>query len=90
MGKETVKIFYKDNCPLCPVAKNLRDRLKKRDVNVLDFNVGTADGLAEATFNRVIALPTVLVQDTAEHDIGEWRGNVPDIEEVLQAVKEAA
>ncbi len=85
----TVKIFYKDDCPKCPLAKQLKDGLMARDVNVVAYNVGTADGLAEASFYSVMSLPTVLVEDTMENGIGEWRGDVPKMEEVLTVVRSA-
>ena len=78
-----VKIFYKDDCPKCPLAKKLRDNLKEQKVNVIDYNVGTADGLAEASFYSIMSLPTVLVEDGMENGVGEWRGDVPQMEEVL-------
>ena len=62
-----VKIFYKDDCPMCPMAKKLRDTLQEQNVAVNDFNVGTTDGLAEATFYSVMALPTILIEDEAEN-----------------------
>jgi thiol-disulfide isomerase/thioredoxin len=85
----TVKIFYKDDCPKCPLAKQLRDSLKQKNVNVLDYNVATADGLAEASFYSVMSLPTVVVEDAMENGLGEWRGDVPRMEEVLSAVRSA-
>jgi hypothetical protein len=85
----TVKIFYKDDCPKCPLAKQLRDNLKEKNVEVLDYNVGTADGLAEASFYSVMSLPTVVVEDAMENGLGEWRGDVPRVEEVLTAVRSA-
>jgi hypothetical protein len=51
--------------------------------------VGTADGLAEASFYSVMALPTVVVEDGMENGIGEWRGEVPRMEEVLSTVQSA-
>jgi glutaredoxin len=81
-----VKIFIKDNCPMCPMAKRLKDNLKEKEVGVVDYNVETAEGLAEATFYHVMALPTVLVEDEKENWLGEWRGNVPKMEEVLSIV----
>jgi hypothetical protein len=33
-----------------------------------------------------MALPTVLVEDETENWLGEWRGNVPKMEEVLSIV----
>jgi hypothetical protein len=85
----TVKIFYKDDCPKCPLAKELQNNLQKRNVGVESFNVDTVDGLAEATYYRVMALPTVVVEDEMENGLGEWRGDVPKIEEVLSAVQRA-
>jgi hypothetical protein len=84
-----VKIFYKDDCPKCPMAKKLRDGLKDKHIDVFDYNVGTADGLAEASFYSVMSLPTVVVEDANENGIGEWRGDVPHIDEVLTAVQSA-
>jgi len=81
-----VKIFYKDDCPMCPMAKKLKESLVEKDVGVVDFNVETVEGLAEATFYHVKAVPTVLVEDEKENWLGEWRGNVPHIEEVLTLV----
>jgi hypothetical protein len=82
----TVKIFYKDSCPLCPLAKKLRDNLEVQNVGVRDYNVETAEGLAEATFYRVMALPSIFVEDESENWLGEWRGSVPPMEEVLSIV----
>jgi hypothetical protein len=84
-----VKIFYKDDCPKCPVAKQLRDSLKEQNINVVDYNVGTPDGLAEASFYSIMALPTILVEDMAENGLGAWRGDVPKMEEVLSVVHSA-
>ena len=84
-----VKIFYKDDCPKCPMAKQLRDRLKEQNVIVFDYNVGTPDGLAEASFYSIMALPTILVEDMTENGLGEWRGDVPRMEEVLSVVHSA-
>jgi hypothetical protein len=85
----TVKIFYKDDCLMCPMAKKLKDNLREMNISVDDYNVGTTDGLAEATFYCVMALPTIVVEDDSENSVGEWRGNVPHIDEVLSAVEGA-
>ncbi len=82
-----VKIFYKDDCPLCPSAKKLKESLEEKDVGVYSYNTGTAEGLAEATFYRVMALPTVLIEDEQENSLGEWRGSVPRMEEVLDVMR---
>ncbi len=85
----TVKIFYKDDCAICPQAKKLGENLRQKNIAVVDYNVETADGLAEASFYSVMALPTIVVEDGAENGIGEWRGNVPKMEEVLEVVARA-
>ena len=84
-----VKIFYKDDCPKCPLAKQLQSRLEEEHVKVLAHNVGTAEGLAEASFYSVMSLPTVVVEDAMENGVAEWRGDVPKVEEVLFAVQSA-
>ena len=71
---------------MCPMAKQLGENLKEKNIGVVSYNTGTAEGLAEATFYRVMALPTIVVEDEMENGLGEWRGNVPKIEEVLSAV----
>ena len=85
----TVKIFYKDDCVVCPLAKKLGENLREKNVKVVNYDVETADGLAEASFYSVMALPTIVVEDRMENGIGEWRGNVPKMEEVLELVTRA-
>jgi glutaredoxin len=84
-----VKIFYKDDCPMCPMAKRLKDGLENSNVGVEYYNVETVDGLAEATFYRVMSLPSIFVEDEMENGLGEWRGTVPKLEEVLNVVHTA-
>jgi hypothetical protein len=74
---------------MCPVAKKLGEHLAAENIGVQHYNVETADGLAEATFYHVMALPTILVEDEDENGIGEWRGSVPRIDEVLNAFRNA-
>ena len=82
----TVKIFYKNDCPMCPMAKKLQENLEEVNVNVIGYDVETAGGLAEASFYSVMSLPTVVIEDGMENGIGEWRGKVPNMEEVLHIV----
>ncbi|MCX7966018.1 MAG: glutaredoxin [Syntrophorhabdaceae bacterium] len=83
----TVKIFYKDDCPMCPMAKRLKDNLIEKKIKVSEYNVGTADGLAEATFYGIKALPTIIIEDEKENELMGWRGIVPTLDEVVNAVK---
>ncbi len=84
-----VKIFYKDDCVVCPLAKKLGDNLREKNIDVKDYNVETADGLAEATFYSVKALPTIVVADGMDNEVEGWRGDIPLVEEVMQVVARA-
>ncbi len=80
---KTVQIFTSSACPRCPAAKDLAGRLKEKGVSVRAHDVGTAEGLAEAVFHRVLTTPAILIieEDSA---IAAWRGGVPeDEDEVL-------
>lgn len=81
-----VKIFVKDNCPKCPMAKKLFEDLKAQNVDAASYNVETAEGLGEASFYQVMSTPSVIVEGPGEQLVGLWRGSVPKIEEVMQLV----
>ncbi len=83
-----VKIFTKEQCPKCPAAKDVGDRLKMTGVKVIDYDLGTIEGLAEAAFYGVMATPTIIVEDGEDNELASWRGTVPtsqEIEEMLKA-----
>lgn len=83
-----VKIFTKRQCPKCPAAKEVGDELKVRGVKVIDYDLETIEGLAEAAFCGVMATPTIIVEDGEDHELAAWRGTVPtpqEIDGVLQA-----
>jgi glutaredoxin len=83
-----VKIFTKGQCPKCPAAKGVGDRLKMRGVEVIDYDLETIEGLAEAAFYGVMATPTIIVEDGEDNELASWRGTVPtsqEIEEMLRA-----
>jgi len=83
-----VKIFTKRECPRCPAAKDVGDRLKMRGVRVMDYDLETVEGLAEAAFYGVMATPTIIVEDGEDNELAAWRGTVPappEIEGVLRA-----
>jgi glutaredoxin len=82
-----VKIFTRRECPKCPAAKDVGDRLKKRGITVIDYDLETTEGLAEAAFHGVMATPTIIVDDGQDNEVAAWRGTVPtpqEIEEELQ------
>lgn len=82
-----VKLFWKENCPKCPPAKELAEKLEKEGVNINRFNIGTTEGLAEATYFDVLATPTIVVVDEAGSEIASWRGEAPS-ESVIKGILE--
>jgi hypothetical protein len=57
-------------------------------VRVIDYDLGTTEGLAEAAFYGVMATPTIIVEDGADNELAAWRGAVPtpqDIQKTLRA-----
>ncbi len=83
-----IKIFIKKQCPKCPAAKDMGVQLKTRGMRVIDYDLETIEGLAEAAFYGVMATPTIIVEDGEDNELAAWRGTVPtpqEIEGVLQA-----
>ncbi|RLB64250.1 MAG: hypothetical protein DRH04_11670 [Deltaproteobacteria bacterium] len=82
MGRQLL-VFVKNDCPRCPAAKALGEKLRREGQMVRQFDVETADGLAEASFYGVMATPTLIVVDEDEEVVASWRGNVPPEDELL-------
>jgi hypothetical protein len=83
-----IKIFIKKQCPKCPAAKDMGEQLKTRGMRVIDYDLETIEGLAEAAFYGVMATPTIIVEDGEDNELAAWRGTVPtpqEIEGVLQS-----
>jgi glutaredoxin len=83
----TVKIFTKRECPKCPAAKDVGDRLKKTGITIVDYDLETTEGLAEAAFHGVMATPTIIVEDGKDNEVAAWRGTVPSPQEVEGVLK---
>lgn len=83
MGNQ-VLIFTKQDCPLCPAAGNLGERLRKKGLVVQQYDIATPDGLAEASFYAIMATPTIIVIDGDEKQLAGWRGIVPSDDECVK------
>ena len=86
MGKQ-ILVFIKNDCPQCPAAKDLGERLQKKGQAVHQFDIATADGLAEASFYGVMSTPTIIIHDGHEQQLAVWRGSVPPVDELLNFCK---
>jgi len=75
-----VKIFTKRNCPNCPLAKELGQKLlRDKKISVEFYDVEEAEGLAESQFYSVMATPTIVVCDSEDNVLKAYRGEVPDM-----------
>jgi glutaredoxin len=77
-----IKIFTKAKCPKCPAAKEIGIELKREGVPVLNFDLDTIDGLAEASFHSILSTPSIIIEGDDEREIISWRGVVPTLQEV--------
>jgi hypothetical protein len=83
-GMGSIKIFTKAHCPKCPAAKEIGTVLKKEGVPVLNYDLDTIDGLAEASFYSILSTPSIVIEDERETEVISWRGVVPSLQEVKQ------
>ena len=79
-----IKIFIKKQCPKCPAAKDMEEQLKTRGMRVIDYDLETIEGLAEAAFYGVMATPTIIVEDGEDNELAAWRGTVPTPQEIKE------
>ena len=79
-----IKVITKKDCPKCPLAKELGNKLKADNATVEFFFFFSAEGLAEAAFPTVLSLPAVIVENDEGNVTAKWSGNVPKKEEVLR------
>ncbi|NIM46828.1 MAG: hypothetical protein GTN40_01575 [Candidatus Aenigmarchaeota archaeon] len=80
-----IKIFTKEecrNCPGCPKAKELGERLKEEgfQVDILDTN--DKDGTAQAELYEIFATPSVVVCRNDGSEVKSWKGELPLMENV--------
>jgi hypothetical protein len=79
---ETIKLFVKEGCGLCPSAKEVGSRLTQEGHQVLCYDLDTADGLAEASYYGVLSTPTMIIEDDNENMLADFRGTVPSLQQV--------
>lgn len=76
-----IKIFWQENCPNCPRARELGKMLENK-LSVQYFNVDSVDGLAEASYLDVMTTPSVIIEDEKGQELKSWRGTVPCMTEI--------
>lgn len=75
---EKIKVFWKTDCPKCPVAK----ALVAGSLNAELFNLDEVDGLAEAAFYGVMSTPSIIVTNERGQEVISWRGEVPSKQDI--------
>ncbi len=83
-----IKLFWKDQCGRCPQAKEVGNTLKKEGFKILDYDIGTMEGLAEAAFYSVQSTPTFILEDQEENTIADFRGEVPSPQKVKEIMRQ--
>lgn len=81
-----VKIFWQEQCPNCPGAKELGKKLEEQGASVSYHNVKEVDGLTAATLFGVMSTPSVVVAEE-DNEIASWKGEVPALEEVKKQLE---
>ena len=83
---ETIKLFVKEGCGLCPSAKEVGSRLTQEGLQVQCYDLDTADGLAEASYYGILSTPTMIIEDDNEQLLADFRGTVPTVQQVKKVL----
>lgn len=80
----SIKLFWKENCPYCPQAKEVCEKLQKQGMYVEYLDIDTIDGMAEANFYGIMSTPTVIIVDKEGNEIASWHGQIPDEHKIIK------
>jgi hypothetical protein len=69
-----VKLFVRHDCPACAAAAHVCEGL----TNLSVYDLGELDGIAAASSHAVLSTPSIVVVDSAGHEVAGWRGETPD------------
>ena len=75
-----LKLFWQENCPNCPVAKDL---IKNVDsIQIESFDIDSVDGMTEAAFHAVMSTPSIVIVDNDDKEIAAWRTEMPTLNDI--------
>lgn len=84
-----IQLFTQKQCPRCPSAKEvIREINSERQIDVVEFDVDTVDGMAEAAYYGIISTPSVVLVDGSGEEVISWRGIAPDKHKILNILDE--
>ncbi len=81
-----VKIFWQEQCPNCPPAKELGKKLETSGVDVAYYDIKDLVGLTHAIKHSIRSTPAVVVADEDDRELKIWRSKVPSLSEVKSIV----
>ena len=84
-----IKVFTQQRCPKCPKAKEVGNSLKEEGFEVVEYDIQTADGMAEAAFHAIQSTPTIILEDGDENVLADFRGEMPTPQEVKDILEKA-
>ena len=77
-----IKLFVQQKCHKCPQAKEVGNTLKNEGFEVKEYDIRTADGMAEAAFHSIQSTPVFILEDSDENIIADFRGEIPTPQKV--------
>ena len=79
---EVIKLFVQQKCNKCPQAKEVGNTLKNEGFEVKEYDIKTADGMAEAAFHSIQSTPVIILENSDENVIADFRGEIPTPQQV--------
>jgi len=77
-----IKLFIQQKCHKCPQAKEVGNTLKNEGFEVMEYDIKTADGMAEAAFHSIQSTPVIILENSDENLIADFRGEIPTPQQV--------
>jgi glutaredoxin len=77
-----IKLFIQQKCNKCPQAKDVGNTLKNAGFEVMEYDIRTADGMSEAAFHSIQTTPAIILEDSDENIIADFRGEIPTPQKV--------
>ena len=77
-----IKLFIQQKCHKCPQAKEVGNTLKNEGFEVMEYDIRTADGMSEAAFHSIQTTPAIILEDSDENIIADFRSEIPTPQEV--------
>ena len=85
-----VKIFWEENCALCPAAKEIGEKLKGMGEKVDYCNVHDSNGLNHAIHFDVSTTPSIVLTNEDNEKLAIWQKIMPSFDEIVTTINKVA